>query len=142
VVARHGLAAKVRCGGVEARAFPTPAQLAAFVRESVDAGLAFKATAGLHHAVRYRDPATGFDHHGFLNLLLATCRAAEGVGAPQIEAALLVDDASELAAQARAISPGISRRARSSFLAYGSCSTSEPVEDLAQLGLLGNGEHT
>jgi hypothetical protein len=135
-VAERGLAAKVRCGGLEAAAFPTAAQLAAFLTAAARAGVPFKATAGLHHAVRYHDKATGFDHHGFLNLLLATCRAVDGADAANVEAALLIDDGAELAAQAREVSSETAERARARFLAYGSCSTSEPVEDLAALGLV------
>ena len=56
------------------RAFPDRGPLAAFLIGAAELGVPFKATAGLHHAVRYRDPATGFNHHGFLNLLLATAR--------------------------------------------------------------------
>ena len=44
----------------------------------VDRGVAVKCTAGLHHAVRHTDPATGFEHHGFLNVLLAASALAEG----------------------------------------------------------------
>ena len=140
-VVRAGLAAKVRCGGLSATDFPTEAQLAGFLLAVTGRQVQFKATAGLHHALRYRDPATGFDHHGFLNLLLATCRASDGDDPAQIEAALRIDDPTELADQARAVSPHTAKRARALFRAYGSCSTSEPVEDLTDLGLLKNGDN-
>jgi hypothetical protein len=136
-VAERGLAAKVRCGGIEAHLFPTAAQLAAFLTAAARAGVPFKATAGLHHAVRYRDPATGFDHHGFLNILVATARAVDGADPAAVEAALLIDDGAQLAAEARDLAPATADRTRDRFLAYGSCSTSEPVEDLADLGLIG-----
>ena len=136
-VAERGLTAKVRCGGIEAHLFPTAAQLAAFVTAAARAGVPFKATAGLHHAVRYRDPNTGFDHHGFLNILVATARAVDGADPADVEAALLVDDGPQLAAAARDLAPATVDRTRDRFLAYGSCSTSEPVEDLAALGLVG-----
>jgi hypothetical protein len=139
-IAARGAWAKVRCGGLEAAAFPTAAQLAAFLIGAADLGVPFKATAGLHHAVRYRDPATGFDHHGFLNLLLATARAGEGADAADVETALLIGDAHDLADSVRAVSSASADLARARFRAYGSCSTSEPVEDLTQLGLIGNGE--
>jgi hypothetical protein len=103
------------------------------------AGIPFKATAGLHHALRYRDPSTGFDHHGFLNLLLATSRAVDGGSLADVEAALLIDNGAELAAHVHGLSSGAAERARHHFVAYGSCSTSDPVRDLAALGLTGTG---
>jgi hypothetical protein len=131
-----GLSAKIRCGGLEAAAFPSPEQLASFLIAAVRRGVAFKATAGLHHAVRYRDPETGFTHHGFLNLVLATCAAVDGAGVDEVAEVLLVDDGVALAQRARAVPPRTAAHARSLFQAYGSCSTSEPVEDLTALGLL------
>ena len=135
-VADAGLSAKVRCGGLEAAAFPSPEQLASFLIAAARRGVAFKATAGLHHAVRYRDPRTGFPHHGFLNLLLAIAAAADGADVDEVAEVLLVDDGVALAERARAVPPATAARARSLFQAYGSCSTSEPVEDLTALGLL------
>lgn len=61
--------AKFRTGGTTAEAFPTAAQLHAFVAGCVRRGLPFKLTAGLHHAQPYVDPETGFAHHGFLDVL-------------------------------------------------------------------------
>ncbi|POX35971.1 hypothetical protein C3486_36015 [Streptomyces sp. Ru73] len=132
-----GLAAKVRCGGVRAELFPAVGDLAAFVCACVRRGLPFKATAGLHHAVRYRDARTGFTHHGFLNLLLAACRAADGAAADGVEAVLRSTDPVALAAEARAVTPALAARTRAVFTGYGSCSTSEPLADLRALGLTG-----
>lgn len=139
VVAADGHAAKIRCGGVRADLFPTAAELAAFVRGVVAAGVPCKATAGLHHAVRYRDPVTGFDHHGFVNLLLAVCRAVERPDGPssRIEDVLVLDDPAAVAAAARDVAPATAAAARRTLIAYGSCSTSEPIEDLHALDLLG-----
>ena len=50
----------------------------AFITACAERAVAFKCTAGLHHAVRHDDPATGFRHHGFLNIVVATGRAAGG----------------------------------------------------------------
>lgn len=136
-VASAGLGAKVRCGGLRAELFPSPAELADFVLACAGLGVPFKATAGLHHAVRHRDPATGFDHHGFLNLLLAATRAASGASAAEVSAALELRDSAALAAEARATGEPAAAAGRRLLIAYGSCSTSEPLEDLAALGLLG-----
>ena len=47
---------------------------------ALDRETPFKCTAGLHNAVRHRAADTGFEHHGFLNVLLATRQAFDGAG--------------------------------------------------------------
>jgi hypothetical protein len=74
--------AKFRTGGVRAEFYPDEAELAAAVLAAVGAGVPFKATAGLHHALRNTDPETGFEQHGFLNLLLAADAAGRGTEEP------------------------------------------------------------
>ncbi|MGH9299020.1 MAG: hypothetical protein ACRDZT_03835 [Acidimicrobiales bacterium] len=128
--------AKVRCGGARAELFPTADQLGAFVTECAARDLPFKATAGLHHALGHVDPATSFRHHGFLNLLLSACRAVEGAPEEHVVAALCSTDAAALVAEAQAVREDHAKAARRLFVSYGSCSTSEPVEDLASLGLI------
>jgi len=117
---------KVRCG-------PTPPsvdELAALVRSCRRHAVPFKATAGLHHAVR-RD-----GRHGFVNLLAAAIFGDE-------EAALAEDDAEAFRLEGetfrwrhRAASIADVERGRDLFVAFGSCSFSEPVDDLIALGLL------
>lgn len=67
---------------------------------------------------------------------LATCAAVDGADTDAVAEVLRVDDGSALAERARAVAPRTAARARSLLRAYGSCSTSEPVEDLTALGLL------
>ncbi|MCH8614335.1 hypothetical protein [Arsenicicoccus dermatophilus] len=129
-----GLGAKVRCGGVTPELFPTADELADFLVLAVELGTAFKCTAGLHHAVRYVDERTGFQHHGVLDILVAVLRARSGAGREAVVEALTCDDGDALAAEARAASEADQRAARASFTAYGSCSTSTPVDDLVALG--------
>src|SRR5437868_3433140 len=50
-LARHGLRAKIRTGGVTPGAFPPASYVANFLRRCAERGLPFKATAGLHHPV-------------------------------------------------------------------------------------------
>ncbi|HSJ46027.1 MAG TPA: hypothetical protein VK923_15245 [Euzebyales bacterium] len=139
VVAFAGVGTKVRCGGVHAALFPSAAELATMVRAIVAEGVPWKATAGLHHAVRYRDGRTGFDHHGFLNLLVAVSRAVHGGTQDDVAEALAIDSGPALAAEVRAAGDAVGARSRRSLTAYGSCSTSEPIADLDALGLLDDG---
>ena len=124
-LAGTGRRAKLRTGGLRADLFPSPDELAATIRACLERDLAFKCTAGLHHAVRHDDPATGFPHHGFLNVLLAT---ADPDDAP---AHLRRTDARAVAAEVRGCAS-----ARNAFTSFGTCSVAEPVDDLINLGLL------
>jgi hypothetical protein len=127
--------AKIRCGGARAELFPSTEELAAFVCACFEHGVPFKATAGLHGAVRHRDEQTGFVHHGFLNLVVAAARAAAGAPVDQVAAVLASTDGPALADEARAVSGRELSAARLLFRAYGSCSTTEPREEAAALGL-------
>jgi hypothetical protein len=128
--------AKVRCGGARAELFPSPDELAAFICACFEHGVPFKATAGLHGAVRHRDEQTGFVHHGFLNLVLSAVVAAMGATVGDVAVVLAATDGPALAAEARAVSERAMSAGRLLFRAYGSCSTSEPREEAASLGLL------
>jgi len=124
---------KLRTGGVEAHMFPTAAAVAAWIDAALDRETPFKCTAGLHHAVRHRDPETGFEHLGFLNVLLATTVALDGGSVPDV--AQVLDDhyANDLVALARQSDLD---GAREWFTSYGSCSVTEPLDELVALGLL------
>ncbi|WP_207786380.1 hypothetical protein [Micromonospora globispora] len=123
---------KFRTGGVRADLYPDEGELAAAVLAAVRAGVPFKATAGLHHALRNTDPATGFEQHGFLNLLVATGAALEGADHAELVALLGERDGSRVAERARSLAPTV----RETFRSFGTCSIAEPVEELAGLGLL------
>jgi hypothetical protein len=112
-IRQRGAFAKVRCGG---ETVPTIAQLVSVIRVCREASVPFKATAGLHHAMRTED------QHGFLNLLAAA-------GSDDVQAMLESDDPEELLA----VDP---RRAREALRSIGSCSFWEPVDDLRALGVL------
>jgi hypothetical protein len=135
-VGAAGYGVKVRCGGVRAELFPSADELGAFIATCVRAGVPFKATAGLHHALPYRDARTGFSHHGFLNLLLATCRAVDGASEAKVVDAIASTDRDALVSEAQAVDAELANDARRLFVAYGSCSTREPIDDLRELGLL------
>jgi hypothetical protein len=123
---------KFRTGGLAAELFPTPQELALVIVACAERGLRFKLTAGLHHAVRHTDPATGFTHHGFLNVLAASDAAARGADAPAVAELLAVVDPVRLVEAARPMldSP------RPLWIGFGACSIAEPLEDLINLGLV------
>ncbi|OOC05819.1 hypothetical protein [Amycolatopsis azurea] len=128
-----GHRAKFRTGGVRADLYPDEAELAAAVRAAVEAGVPFKATAGLHHALRNTDPETGFEQHGFLNLMLATDAVLTGGDA---EAALAERDGAVVAGRLRGLEPERAVAARAGFTSFGTCSITDPLTELAGLGLL------
>jgi hypothetical protein len=128
--------AKLRTGGVSPERFPSPEELAATLHACVDRGVAVKCTAGLHHAVRHTDPATGFEHHGFLNVLLAASALAEGAPTETATGHLRDSDAAGMVAALRTWPAQRAARARAVFTSFGTCSVLEPVDDLVTLGLL------
>ena len=88
-----GARAKVRTGGITADAFPPAAHIARFIVACHDAGVAFKATAGLHHVVRAEYPLTyepgcaRGTMYGFANMLLAATAGFISVYVPDFGAA-------------------------------------------------------
>ncbi|MGW4296677.1 hypothetical protein ACWEH1_27070 [Micromonospora chersina] len=129
------VAAKFRTGGLAAELFPTPVELAAVICACRDRDLPFKLTAGLHHAIRHRDPETGFTHHGFVNVLAATLAAAGGAEVDGVAELLAATDPLRVVELARS-----HREAeRPLWVGYGSCSISEPLTDLIRLGLVNGG---
>jgi len=142
-LARMQLGAKLRCGGVTAEAFPSAHQVAEFIDAAARAGVAFKATAGLHHPVRHVDAATGFPMHGFLNILAAAALAPQldretlvQVVAEEDSATFSFGETSFAWRDRRVDLSELQQTRRERFNGYGSCSFTEPVEDLVALGVL------
>jgi len=128
-----GVGAKYRTGGPTAAAFPSGPELATFLVECARRGLSFKCTAGLHRPVRHRDPETGFVHHGFVNVLLATLAAMEG---DDVEGLLAATDGPALAELCWSLSVEEQYAIRAAFRGFGSCDMVQPMAGLAGLGLL------
>ncbi len=129
-IKRYGLRAKVRCSGDTTR-------LGWFLLECRASAIVYKATAGLHHAVRTDA------EHGFLNLLAAAVFFDEDALDERDPAAFelradgfrwrgRVAQGAELL-EARA-ERSYGRRSR--LHAIGSCSFFEPVDELEKLGIL------
>jgi hypothetical protein len=131
-VAGAGMRLKFRTGGLESSAFPSAHMLAHQIDAALDRETPFKCTAGLHNAVRHTGE-DGFEHQGFLNVLVATRLLFDGatvrdavVLLEQRESAVLVEAARELDLAG----------ARRWFTSFGSCSVAEPLADLRELGLV------
>jgi len=124
---------KFRTGGVDQDAFPTCGELADAIEAALDRELPFKCTAGLHHAIRQADAATGITHHGFLNVLLATRACLDGADGSEVlaeeSAAALLDG----------LDPEALDRTRRWFTSFGCCAVLEPHDDLVELGLVEQG---
>jgi hypothetical protein len=129
--------AKIRCGG--ATAAPPVEAVAEFIAACRDAGVPFKATAGLHHAIRAGDA------HGFLNVLAGAVFAyTDGLSADELVRVLGEEDPAAFTLDTDRFTVGgrgvhaeqIAEARRDLFVAYGSCSFDEPVEDLVALGML------
>ncbi len=142
-LARFGLRAKVRCGGITADAFPSVPDVARFIEEAYRANVAFKATAGLHHPVRHVDPATGLTMHGFLNVFAAAAFAGTAdsstmtnIVAEEEAAAFEFDGNGFVWRDLRIDVPEVANVRAERFVGYGSCSFTEPVDDLIALRML------
>lgn len=136
---------KLRCGGLDADAFPSLADVAAFILTCRNEGIPFKATAGLHHPVRHFNEGVQTHMHGFLNVFGAAILAqVHDLDAIETQAILAEESADAFsfdgdtfswrgrAATAEQIGAMRDRFATS----YGSCSFDEPRADLRALGVL------
>ena len=81
------------------------------------------------------DAATGFEQHGFVNVLVAVAAALEGADASEASVVLADPDGAELATTLAAWPVEQAEQVRSVFRSIGTCSIDEPVSDLAALGL-------
>jgi hypothetical protein len=131
-VAASELRLKFRTGGLEAGAFPAAHALARWIDAALDRETPFKCTAGLHHALRHTGE-DGFEHHGFLNVLVATRLLFDGAGVDDAVVVLEQRASEVLVEAARELDLAGARRW---FRSFGSCSVAEPLADLRELGLV------
>jgi len=143
--------AKIRTGGITPDAFPPVERVADFIAACHAADVPFKATAGLHHAVRAEHPLSyepGCPRgtmHGFLNVFVAAALLRSG----KIDAAMAADvlreadgktfvfGERELVYRSVAVEATDIGVARETFaLSFGSCSFDEPVGEMKQFGVV------
>ena len=144
--------AKIRTGGEVPGAIPEESRVLEFLRIASERRLAFKATAGLHHPLRamqrltYKpDSPTGV-MHGFLNVFCAAAllwhepeqrqEAAWMLGERDADA-ITMDQVMTWHNSGVTLTAEQIGAARDQFcIGFGSCSFTEPIDDLRKLGWL------
>jgi hypothetical protein len=141
--ARDGL--KVRCGGPTAADIPSAERVAFAIVAARDADVPIKFTAGLHHPFRHHDAALNVKAHGFLNLLTAAVLAyTQDLNWVNTQRIVQSSDAAQFRFEDEQLAWGEYSAtveqvaaARSEFaISFGSCSFTEPCDDLTALKLL------
>ena len=146
-IAKAGLSAKIRTGGVEARSFPHSRSVVDFMSACRERDIPFKATAGLHHLVCGSYPLTyaarspKAEMFGFLNVFLAAAFLYAGTDTTDVEKILCEGDPASFvfedsAIRWRALTLSVDQigdARRDSALSFGSCSFTEPVQELKAL---------
>jgi hypothetical protein len=136
-VADAGHRLKFRTGGESPEAHPDESELVTVIDAALDRETAFKCTAGLHHGVRLTADDTGFEQHGFGNVLLATGALLDGADRDAAAAVLANRDTDAVGEALRSLDEAAAARIRGWFRSFGSCSIDEPVADLTGWRLLG-----
>jgi hypothetical protein len=136
---------KIRCGGLDASAVPSPVAVAAAISACKRHGLPLKATQGLHHPVRHFDPTLETTIHGFFNLFVAGIlvfndhltedQVLAVVSEEKASAFRFVDDGLVWRGHATDLDQIASARTHG-VTSFGSCSFSEPRDDLEEMELL------
>lgn len=136
---------KIRCGGLTAAAVPSVEAVSAAVAAARDAEMPLKATQGLHHPVRRRDSDLDTTVHGFVNLVAAVVLAREhrldtaaiaAVLAEEEPAAFTLGRTSFAWRDLESSADAVAAARRDGFTSFGSCSFTEPRDELAALGWL------
>jgi hypothetical protein len=149
-IARRRGRAKIRTGGVTPDAFPAASDVARFIDVCLKAGIPFKATAGLHHPMRGEYPLTYAPNgprgtmFGFLNVFLASVLMSYGLD--REKATKLLEETSTFAIQINDVYIGwrghqldlgeVAAVRDRTIVSFGSCSFTEPIDDLTALGLI------
>ncbi|MEO8664811.1 MAG: hypothetical protein ABI462_04885 [Ignavibacteria bacterium] len=135
---------KLRTGGTEAGAFPSPEHIAFSIRQCLDRKVPMKFTAGLHHPFPLYDKSIGVRMYGFINVFAAGIIAMRhNISDAGIEELLNDNNASNFIFTDEYFSwkdwnigiADIEYARKALVLSFGSCSFDEPVDDLKALNL-------
>ena len=141
--------AKVRMGGVTREAIPSGSDFVNFLSHCIEQGVSFKATAGLHHPIRSVCPLTYEPQsdralmHGFVNVILAAAIMKNGGDIAEVSAVL--EDTSphnftlgqeHIQWRGWSFTPRqIADVRRDLMVSFGSCSFTEPLDEIKSLEL-------
>jgi len=149
-IARSGVSAKLRTGGVVASSIPSATSVMRFIDTCARLSLPFKATAGLHHAVRgdypltYETDAPKGTMFGYLNIFLVA--AFHRAGLPESAlfdlleesdpSSITFDDAGAWWRGNLADTAQLGETRKSLAVSFGSCSFTEPVDEAKGMHLI------
>ena len=136
---------KIRCGGLDASAVPEPMAVAAAIAICRSVGVPLKATQGLHHPFRHHDETLDTMVHGFVNLFVASVLAwahdlpvahlTQLIAETDREAFTLTDE--QIGWRDWVVeADGVGASRHRLLTSFGSCSFSEPRDDLRAAGLI------
>ena len=146
-IADTSASVKIRTGGITESAFPPADQVMRFIESCVDNGVPFKATAGLHHAIRgsypltYDDGAHRATMFGFLNIFFAAAFCAAGSSESAVLAVIEETDPAAFRCNDAGVwwedhvvtHEQLSVVRQAVAVSFGSCSFVEPVEEARKL---------
>ena len=136
---------KLRTGGIEASAFPSPEQVTYTIKTCLDHQVPMKCTAGLHHPLRHFRDEVETKMHGFLNIFCAGAVAIRhNVTEHELSKLIEEEDPNAFKFTDEGFTwdnyeisiEDIEYSRKALLISYGSCSFDEPVDDLKNLNLL------
>jgi hypothetical protein len=149
-IAETSASAKIRTGGIVESAVPSPDQVLRFISTCVEQGVPFKATAGLHHAIRgmypltYEPDAPTAMLFGYLNIFFASAFSAAGSSEGAVlgaleetnPAAFKVDETGVWWQDHVVVHEQLTVVRQAVATSFGSCSFIEPVAEARNLNLI------
>jgi hypothetical protein len=136
---------KLRCGGLDAAAFPSPEQIAFVLHSCIGHRVPVKCTAGLHHPLRHFDAGVQTKMHGFVNLFGAGVLGEVcGLDEAKLRAIIEDEDTTHFVCDKHGFAwkdfhatvQEIAFARHEALVSFGSCSFDEPRDDLRTLGWL------
>ncbi|MEE2908438.1 MAG: hypothetical protein VX527_11490 [Planctomycetota bacterium] len=136
-------AAKIRTGGVKPELNPSTRSVARFIHQCVQAGVPFKATAGLHHPLPNEEPTIPAHQQGFLNVFAAAV-VVDSHKIDEDQVVELLDLIEGFSFEDDHMKVGDYKLSREQIeearaglaISFGCCSWEDPLADLQALGLL------